>query len=170
MYVILVRKHIAMLRKARPGIIIEVRWCPARKGVPGNEKADEWAKLVAEEPNAHSMESLQTGARPMPFPRCLYTSSERSPRRSRTKPQQKILWAEVRKEGGRGKDRFTIRDLLADTRCNQPVLDYASTTDVGKWVPPPAEDDAENEGSESKLRERREREEVVGGRGAGCRG
>jgi hypothetical protein len=40
----------------------------------------------------------------------------------RWKPQQKIPWAEVRKESGRGKDRFTIRDLLADTRCSQPVL------------------------------------------------
>jgi hypothetical protein len=34
------------------------------------------------------------------------------------KAQQKILWAEVRKETGRGKDRFKIRDLLADTRCS----------------------------------------------------
>jgi len=33
---------------------------------------------------------------------------------SKWKPQQKLQWAEVRKETGRGKDRFTIRDLLAD--------------------------------------------------------
>jgi len=30
------------------------------------------------------------------------------------KPQQKILWGEVRKETGGGKDRFTVRDLFAD--------------------------------------------------------
>jgi hypothetical protein len=77
----------------------------------------------------------------------------------RWKPQQKILWAEVRKESGRGKDRFTIRDLLADTRCYQPVLDFLSSTDVGRRVPPPAEDDAQSEVSEWELRERREREE-----------
>jgi hypothetical protein len=42
--------------------------------------------------------------------------------------QQKILWAE---DTGRGKDRFKIRDLFADERCNQAVLDFLSTTDVG---------------------------------------
>jgi len=50
-YALRVRKHIAVLRKARPDIIIEIRWCPAHKRVPGNEKANEWAKLVAEEPD-----------------------------------------------------------------------------------------------------------------------
>jgi len=70
-YVILARRHIAKLRRARPGITIEIRWCPAHKGVPGNEKADEWAKLAAEKPEAQGVERLQGGARPVPLPRSL---------------------------------------------------------------------------------------------------
>jgi len=34
-YALQARKHVAALRKARPGIIIEIRWCPAHKGVEG---------------------------------------------------------------------------------------------------------------------------------------
>jgi len=64
------------------------------------------------------------------------------------KAQQEILWAEVRKETGRGKSRFTIRDLLADTRCSLSVLDFLSTTDVGRLVPVLAEEDAQSEASE----------------------
>jgi ribonuclease HI len=57
-YAILARKHIAALGNARPDITIEIRWCPAHKGVPGNEKADEWAKLAAESPDARGVEPL----------------------------------------------------------------------------------------------------------------
>jgi len=38
--------------------------------------------------------------------------------------QQKILWAEVLKETKRWKSRWTVRDLLADERCGQAVLDF----------------------------------------------
>jgi len=47
-YALQARKHIAMLHRARPGIVIEIRWCLAHKGVVGNEKADEWAKAAAQ--------------------------------------------------------------------------------------------------------------------------
>ena len=30
---------------------MEVRWCLAHKGVESNEKADDWAKLAADEPD-----------------------------------------------------------------------------------------------------------------------
>jgi hypothetical protein len=65
----------------------------------------------------------------------------------------------VRNGTGREKDRFKIRDLLADARCSQSVLDFLSTTDVGRRVPAPPEDGAQGEASEWGLRERREREE-----------
>ena len=76
-YALQARRHIAALRRsvARPGVIIEIRWCPAHKGIAGNEKADEWAKIAAEEPDTHGVEwpsySDQGEARAMPLPRSL---------------------------------------------------------------------------------------------------
>jgi ribonuclease HI len=66
------RRWIAALRESRPEVVIEIRWCPAHKGVEGNEKADEWAKLAVEEPDSRGVEWLgradQYGRRPMPPP------------------------------------------------------------------------------------------------------
>jgi len=73
-YAIAARRHVASLRKARPDARIEIRWCPAHKGVPGNKKADEWAKLAADEPDAHGVERLahaDGSPRSMPLPRSL---------------------------------------------------------------------------------------------------
>jgi len=215
------RKHITALRRVRAGITIEIRWCRAHKGVASNEKADEWAKIAAEEPDTHGVEWLnydydgRSEVRAMPLPRSLanlkreipekkwvearqwaggrtskskyrmpksqkpdgvvagstkrlasrfyqiktgycltgqylnWTKNRptpqcwwcRYPNQTREhlfkvcpewKAQQKILWAEVRKETGKGKDRWKIRDLLADERCGQTVLDFLSTTDVGR--------------------------------------
>jgi hypothetical protein len=52
------------------------------------------------------------------------------------KRQQKILWAEVRKQTGRSKYRFKIRDLFADERCSPAILDFLPATDVGRrgWI------------------------------------
>jgi len=84
------------------------------------------------------------------------------------KMQQKILWAKVQKETGRWKSRWMVRDLLADGRCGQVVLDFLSSTDVGRLAPPLEESDAGSEVSEAELREWEE--EIAGGRGAGRRG
>jgi len=74
-YALQARKHIAALRRARPVVTIEIRWCPAHKGIKGNEKADEWTKLAAEEPDTRGVEWLcysdRMEARPMPLPRPL---------------------------------------------------------------------------------------------------
>jgi len=55
--------------------IIEVRWCPAHKGVAGNEKADEWAKIAAEKSGTRGVEwpnfPVRTEVRGAPLPRSL---------------------------------------------------------------------------------------------------
>jgi len=51
--------------------------------------------------------------------------------------QQKIMWAEIRKKTGRGKNRFTIRENFADKRCTGAVLDFLRTTRVGARTGPP---------------------------------
>jgi len=67
------RKHIAALRRARPGITTEIRLCPTHKGIAGSEKADELAKNTAEEPDTRGLEWLnysdQAEVRAMPLPR-----------------------------------------------------------------------------------------------------
>ena len=65
----------------------------------------------------------------------------------------------MQKETGRWKIRWKIRDLLADGRCGQAVLDFLSSTDVGRLVLPLEESDAGSEVSEWELRELRERGE-----------
>jgi len=57
-YAIQARLAIAILRKQEPVIEIEIRWCPAHKGIPGKEVADKWAKLAASEPDDHGVEWL----------------------------------------------------------------------------------------------------------------
>jgi hypothetical protein len=46
----------------------------------------------------------------------------------------------VRKETGRARNRFKIRDLFADERCSRAILDLLATTDVGQRIPDTAED------------------------------
>jgi len=74
-YALQARKHIATLRQSRPGIVVEVLWCPAHKGVAGNEKADEWAKIAAEKPDTRGVEwpnfPVRTEVRGAPLPRSL---------------------------------------------------------------------------------------------------
>jgi len=89
-YVLQARKHIATLRRARPGVIIEIRWCPTHRGVTGNEKAEEWAKLAAEEPGARGVGWLsyldRAEARAIPLSRSL----------AHLKREISKKWAEVR--------------------------------------------------------------------------
>jgi ribonuclease HI len=52
------QENIAVMWRAKPDIAIEILWRPAHKDLPGNEKADEWAKLAAEEPEAGRVQWL----------------------------------------------------------------------------------------------------------------
>ena len=58
----------------------------------------------------------------------------------------------MKKETGRWKDRWKIRDPLADGRCSRAVLDFLSSTDVGRRVPAEG-GDAVSDVSEAELRE-----------------
>jgi len=78
----------------------------------------------------------------------------------RWKEQQKTLWREVYKETGRGKRRWRAHELFAEQRCSQALLDFLTTTDVGRIVLPAGEEaDAGSEVLEWELQECREREE-----------
>src|SRR5258705_7335650 len=55
-YALEARRHIAAIRAKEPNVRIEIRWCPSHQGIEGNEIADEWAKLAADEPDAHGVE------------------------------------------------------------------------------------------------------------------
>jgi len=67
----------------------------------------------------------------------------------------------VRRETGRGKERFKILGLFADELCSQAILDFlaAAPRMWGSSPTKPAEEDAQSEASEWELRERNEREE-----------
>ena len=77
--------------------------------------------------------------------------------------QQKVLWKEVWEKTGGGRFRWKAHELFAEPEASQVVLDFLSSTDVGRTVPPVAGDDGEgdagSEASEMELRERAEREE-----------
>jgi len=66
------------------------------------------------------------------------------------KTLQRILWEEVRKETGRWKSRSKIWDLLADERYSRAVLEFLSSTDVGRQLSA-AEEDTVSEVSEAEL-------------------
>ena len=57
------------------------------------------------------------------------------------------------KETGRWKDRWKVRDLLADGKCSRAVLDFLSSTDVGRRVPAESEDDVVSAVSVPEARE-----------------
>jgi len=108
-------------------------------------------------------------AKKRPDPQCWWCQAPSQTREHlfkgcpKRKREQKILWAEVRKETGRGKSQCRIRDLFADERCSRAVLDFLTSTDVGKIVPA-VEEDAGSEASEWELRERRSRSRKGGRR------
>jgi len=71
------------------------------------------------------------------------------------------LWQKVEKETGRGRERWKAHELFTEGgQCSQAILDFLSSTDVGKTVPPVAKDgDGGSEVLEGELRERAELED-----------
>jgi hypothetical protein len=39
-----------------------------------------------------------------------------------------FLWADIRKETGRGNDLFKIRDLFADESCSRAIMGFPAAT------------------------------------------
>ena len=92
-YALEARRHIAALRVMEPNAQIEIRWCPSH-GIEGNEMADEWVKLAADEPDAHGVEWFSTTVpdgtvreRVFPLPQSLANVSEGSPSRNGQTPR-----------------------------------------------------------------------------------
>ena len=89
-----ITRHLPLRRCRRMSSVVcmlEIRWCPAHEGVEGNEKADEWAKQAAEEPDARGVEWLRYGDQ--------YGARRMSPPRSRANLRREIAekeWAEAR--------------------------------------------------------------------------
>jgi len=130
----------------------EARW----RG--GREYQEARLKALPTEVRARPHRTVYTGLRFVPPP----SAGGQCPSQTRDhlfkrcpewKMQQKMLWAEVQKETGRRNSRWTVRDLLADGRFGQAVLDFLSSTDVGRLVPPLGESDAASEVSEAGLQE-----------------
>jgi len=77
-YTLEARRHTAALRAKETNVKIEIRWCPSHQGIEGNDVADGWTKLAADEPDAHGVEWFSTtnpdglvSERKFPLPRSL---------------------------------------------------------------------------------------------------
>jgi len=49
--------------------------------------------------------------------------------------REKTLWVQLRDETGHSKDRFMARVLFANMHYNTAILEFLSTTDMGKSWP-----------------------------------
>jgi len=59
-YALEARRYTAALHAKEPNTKIEIRWCPSHQGIEGNEVVDGWARLAADEPDAHGVEWFST--------------------------------------------------------------------------------------------------------------
>jgi len=103
-----------------------------------------------------------------PTPQCWWCPHPRQTREHLLKgcpkwrKQQRVLWKEVWKETGKGRARLKAHELFGEPGASQAVLEFLSSTEVGKTVPAAEvgeDEDAGSEASEWELRERAEREE-----------
>jgi len=72
-----------------------------------------------------------------------------------------VLWQKVEEETGRGREQWKAHELFVEGgQCSQMILDFLSSMDVGKTVPPVAKNgDGGSEVSEGELCERVELED-----------
>jgi len=70
------------------------------------------------------------------------------------------MWARVKEETKKGKQKWRVGDLLADDRCSPAVLDFLRSTHVGRTAPPVEENlDSEDEAEEAEADEVEEQAE-----------
>jgi len=70
------------------------------------------------------------------------------------------MWAKVEKDIKRGERKWKMAELFADERCNEAILEFLRTTDVGRKGPM---EKAETERIESRAEQECPRGECIYG-------
>jgi len=102
-----------------------------------------------------------------PTPRCWWCQCPKQTRDHllkrcpRWKEEQKVLGPKVEEEIGRGREQWKAHELFAEGwQCSQAILEFLASMDIGKTVPPVANDgDRGSKVSEGEQQEQAELED-----------